>query len=602
MDEQFSDTNEKMTHKTQYAMWGAGFGLSFPIIATAVAAWTSGVSVVDAQLTEPLLWIIDSAPIFLGMFASVAGANHDRVEAALHDIERKASELEMANAELVEARNLKSQFLANVSHELRTPLNAIIGFSRILRRKAKGKLDDKQLTNIDRIHDSGIQLRDLVNDLLDIERIEAGMLAVHDSEFDVISLAEELIATVKQRAREKGLKLEFEASPEVRVLSTDPNRLRQLMTNLLVNAVKYSDDGTIALRLEKADGRLLISVEDGGIGIPADALPHIFEPFRQVDGSSTRSHGGVGLGLNLVKQLCERLGGTVSVESEVGRGSTFTLSFADTMIVSSDSQAIEERSEEIMPTTGDGEGPLVLVIDDDDRALDIASVELSEAGYRAHVANSGARGVELARSLRPDVIVLDIIMPGMDGWSVLQVLREDPSTSEIPVIVASFLDKVAKSGGMNIRGWMNKPFTMANFRSFVSTMSAKKIEEVLVVEDDPATLALIVQHLEATGVRIRTAEDGPSALQALEVHMPNAVVLDLMIPQIDGTHVLQKLRELEGGKDLPVVVYTAKTLSDDERLALSGGVVEVVRKSDDHSVEHVVELITDAVKSEATEQ
>ena len=459
-----------------YALYGAAFGLAFPLVSTVMqAAFELGgvgfEQLVRAQRSSVLLWVIDSAPIFLGLFASLAGRRQDalegvvtelektnaaveearaKAEAANKALERTNAELDATNGALLEAGRLKSQFLANMSHELRTPLNAIIGFSRIVLRKTEALIPARQARNLEMVHESGRHLLDMVNDLLDIERIEAGMLRVTPSEVDVPSLVADVVAKLTPAAAEKSLVLEAAADCGPVRMRTDPVRLRQILDNLVNNAIKYSDSGTVRLRVslhpQGAPEELRFAVEDEGVGIPGQQLGLIFDAFHQVDGSSTRAQGGVGLGLHLVRRLAELLRGKVSVVSEVGKGSTFSLSFPASVIVAAHADAPPASAFE-----GEGEGPLLLVIDDQREAIEILRTELVEAGFRVVSAMSGEEGLAKAAKLHPAAILLDMVMPNMDGWAVLKRLRGDPDLSSTPVIVTSMLDDVPARVGSRHR-------------------------------------------------------------------------------------------------------------------------------------------------------
>jgi len=603
-----------------YALYGALFGLCFPVLSTVMHAafelgsvgWTQ---LTHAQRTSPLLWVIDSAPLFLGLFASLAGRRQDalerlvtqlektnaeveearaKVETANTKLERTNAELESTNTALVEAGRLKSQFLANMSHELRTPLNAIIGFSRIVLRKTAALIPARQAKNLEMVHESGKHLLDMVNDLLDIERIEAGMLRVTPSDVHVPSLVSDIVEKLKPAAAEKGLVVEVAVDCGPIRMRTDPLRLRQILDNLVNNAIKYSDSGTIRLRVSlhppSSPAELRFAVEDQGLGIPEQQLGVIFDAFHQVDGSSTRAQGGVGLGLHLVRRLTELLRGKVSVQSDVGKGSTFTVTFPASLVV-------EEAVDEGAPASaleGEGEGPLLLVVDDQREAIEILRTELVEAGFRVVTAMSGEECLAKAAAIQPAAILLDMVMPDVDGWAVLKRLRADPELSSTPVIVTSMLDDVPRAWDLGIVGWLTKPVSPEEFLAVFARVGVGANADVLVVEDDLPTQAMIVEHLADLGFRPRAASDGPKAVEALDTRLPSAIILDLMLPHLDGFQVLEHLRARLNGKDVPVVVYTAKDLTDDDRKRLNGGVVEVVTKGSGE-INHVVSCVRRAL-------
>jgi signal transduction histidine kinase/CheY-like chemotaxis protein len=577
-----------------YALYGALFGLAFPIGSTILQAALSsyGLSVagiVHAQ-GQPLLWVIDSAPLWLGMFAALAGKRQDELAATFAKLEETNQNLAGANDELVQASKLKSQFLANMSHELRTPLNAIIGFSRILIRKTEGQLAERQAKNLKMVHESGQHLLSLVNDILDIERIEAGMITVKDAEVDVRDMANDVVAKLKPAANEKGLGLEVVLPESSITMTTDPVRLRQVLDNLVNNAIKYSDEGRVAVHMEVRPeafpDKVVLEIRDQGIGIPGEALPFIFDAFRQVDGSTTRAQGGVGLGLHLVKRISQLLDGDVTVSSTVGEGSVFRVLLPAARIVSE--KAIEKPDIDLSPM---GDGPLLLIIDDSPELIEIMRTDLVEAGYRVHAALSGEEGLEKAARIKPDAILLDIIMPGMDGWAVLKTLRRSPELSSLPVIITSMLDDVPQAYDLGIVAWMTKPVTPEEFQGVFDRIGLEEKDEVLVVEDDPATSSMIIQHLNVMKIESRAALDGQEAVNAFEDRLPKAVILDIMLPHLDGFQVLEHLRKLKNGSDIPVIVYTAKDLSAEERQRLNGGIMEIIGKGDDQGANEVVKKI-----------
>jgi len=584
----------------QYAMYGAAFGFCFPVFSTILqaAASVDGISVatmVEVQET-PLLWVIDTAPFFLGLFAWFAGKRQDALVQAMDRVEHANQRLEQANEELTRASRLKSQFLANMSHELRTPLNSIIGFSRILMRKVGDDIPERQARNLRMVHESGQHLLELVNDILDIERIEAGMVTVRPADADVVALAQDVITKLKPAAQEKGLVVVAELPDRAVTMHTDPVRLRQVLDNLVSNAIKYSDAGTVTLRvlIRPPDGRdeVRFVIDDEGIGIPKDDLPHIFDAFRQVDGGATRAQGGVGLGLHLVRRIATLLDGDVTVASEVGKGSTFTLSLPADKVVRETATPPRQRSD--FPP--EGHGPLVLIIDDSEEVIEINRAELVDAGYRVHATLDGRSGLELAAEIRPDVILLDIVMPEMDGWAVLRALRSSPELCSTPVVVTSMLADVPKAFEIGIRAWLTKPISQEDFKKIFDEMALAETADVLVVEDDRPTAAMLVQHLTDLSITARIARDGLKAFEALDDRMPNAMILDMMLPHHDGFEVLEALRKRPGGAEVPVIVYTAKDLTEEDVKRLNGGILNIVRKGDESGANSVVDKVREVVE------
>lgn len=589
-------THARTTHTWTYAFFGAFFGAAFPVGATLLDAGLgfdlSLSGLLAAQRDQPLHWVIDTAPFWLGLFASFAGRRQDQLEELLRVQRLTNQELREANADLVRARKLKSEFLANVSHELRTPLNAIIGFSRIVIRKSEGALPAKQARNLERILDSGLVLLDIVNDLLDIERIEAGMMEVTADRVDLGALIGEVVATLTPKAEEKGLAVSYTVDPAGLVLETDEGRVRQILVNLVMNAIKYSDTGHVrvtAVYDPATSQALRLAVRDQGIGISEKDLVAIFEAFQQVDGSATRKQGGVGLGLHLVRKLAQLLGGDVEVESEVGVGSTFTLTLPARGV------SLRPQSSSVDALEPVGDGPVLLVIDDESQAIEILQTDLADAGFRVHGALSPAAGLQKAREILPDAILLDMLMPEADGWQLLAQLEGDPELARIPVIVVSSADPNAAPADRDVVAWLRKPLGTDRFREVFSTLQTLTGLDVLLVEDDPATEALVRQQLTDLGLRCRTARDGQQAIAALRDRMPGAVVLDLGLPEADGFTVMQALRQMPGGADVTVVVYSARDLADADRARLDGGPVRFIGKGSADGLERVSTFVRRAI-------
>lgn len=597
------------SHLIRYSIYGALFGLAFPVGSTFLLALVELHSVgldalIQAQRDSPLLWVIDSAPIWLGLFASFAGRRQDQLAELVDELNVANQRLEAANttlvetnAELVTASQLKSQFLANMSHELRTPLNAIIGFSRIILRKSGDSLPDRQRRNLQMVHESGQHLLAMVNDLLDIEHMEAGMMRVGSSDVHVDTLIADVIAKLTPTAHAKGLRLESGVEGGPIHVMTDPVRLRQVLDNLLSNAIKYSDTGQIELRVSLHPARdpteVRFAVKDQGLGIPDDQVEFVFNPFHQVDGTSTRDQGGVGLGLHLVKRLASLLEGTIDVESTVGVGSTFTFALPGSKLCAGPATETSERP----PLEPQGEGPLVLIIDDQPEAIEIMRADLIEAGYRVHAALSGKEGLSRAQELKPDAILLDMIMPEMDGWAVLRAVRSSPELSAVPVIITSMLNESPQAWDLGIVGWLTKPVLPDQIADLLGRIGVEERDDVLVVEDDAPTRSMLLQQMADIEVSARSVADGPSAVAAIDDRLPRALILDLMLPHLDGFRVLEHLRGRPNGDAVAVIIYTAKDLTDEDKARLNGGVVSIFAKGADSGLDDVVTCVGRALAS-----
>lgn len=508
--------------------------------------------------------------------SEVARANAHAAEQLvehIHELEEKNEELEAAN-------RLKSQFLATMSHELRTPLNAVIGFSRLLMRKLKETIAPRQFSNLEQIHESGKQLLSLVNDMLDLERIESGVLSIEVEQVELGELLGEIITSLQPSAdlKEMVIRTDFEGTLHFR---TDPKRLRQILVNLITNAIKYAGVGVISVEVSQKPDKLEIAIRDQGAGISSEDIAQVFDPFHQLDGSATRREGGVGLGLSIVKKLSNLLGGYVGLESEPGQGACFTVTLP-----------LEEVSPEEAPVECAGTGPLLLVIDDNRPVREILLEELSSAGFRVHTAPDGKVGLQLAAQIKPDLIILDIVMPRFNGWEVLEELRKDPGTAGIPVVVFSMLDDVAKGYDLGVAGWLGKPFEIDQFHKVFSNLPRDERADVLVVEDDQGLSSCLCQELEEQGNRVRVAHTGEAALVAMEDRLPGLVVLDLGLPDRDGLEVLASLRKKEGGREIPVLIFTGRESDvkrDDDPF------VEVLNKRNEEHFEDLLALVASRV-------
>jgi signal transduction histidine kinase/CheY-like chemotaxis protein len=486
-----------------------------------------------------------------------------------------------ARAEAERANDAKSAFLANMSHELRTPLNAIMGFTRIVKRKAAGQLPEKQIDNLDKVLGSAEHLLGLINTILDIAKIEAGRMDVNSSRFQVGSLIEVCTATSRPLLK-PGVDLLHEVQTGLPAANTDQDKLKQILLNLLSNAAKFTPDGTITVRARQDGDVLLIEVTDTGIGMNEEALAHIFEEFRQADSTTTRKYGGTGLGLSISKHLAQLLGGDLTVESAEGEGSTFTLKILLDMQRPSEeagrkSDFDAQPDKEIRPSTG---SPVILAIDDSDDVLSMLEQLLADAGFSMQSARSGEEGLVKAKRVRPAAITLDIMLPDMDGWQVLHRLKMDSSTRDIPVILLSIIEERALGMQLGAAEYLVKPIDHSALLSALerSLPPEDGKRSLLVVDDDEGARDMMVQMLESQPYEVYTAVDGIDALQMMNRHMPDAIVLDLVMPRLDGFGLLARLREQEETAAIPVIVVTGKTLSADEMSLLNRGTQQVLQK------------------------
>lgn len=495
------------------------------------------------------------------------------------DLDRLAAELarskkieEERAREIEAAARLKSEFLANFSHEIRTPLNAITGYCDLLIRDEGSRLTPHGRRDLSVIKANARTLLALINDILDLSKIEAGRAEVVKEAIALPDLAEECMASVRELL--KGKEVALSAEITVGPVFTDPLKLRQVLLNLLSNAAKFTDTGEIVLTAEPQGGTLVLSVEDTGSGIPDDQLPFIFDKFRQVDGSARRKIGGTGLGLAIVREVVHLLGGTVNATSTVGRGSKFTVALPGAIDVAA--AAPRGGSAPGLPLPS-GDGPFsVLIIDDDPMVQHLVRGQLEVEQFRVVSAADGVEGLTLAREVRPTVIILDIHLPRLDGWTVLAELKSDPLLSQIPVIMMSVEEQRARGFSFGACEYLVKPVEPDRLVSVVRRAIVPEAGDVLIVDDDSQTREVVSRTLRRAGYSTVEARDGEEALLRARVLAPSLMILDLLMPGVDGFEVLRTVRS--EGMRMPVVVLTGKKLVADEERTLRDGLARIVHK------------------------
>ncbi|MGQ0593230.1 MAG: ATP-binding response regulator [Gammaproteobacteria bacterium] len=503
--------------------------------------------------------------------------------------ERKA-QLESVHGELAEARDaaleatrLKSEFLANMSHELRTPLNAIIGYSEMLAEEAEDAGRDNDLGDLQKIRAAGKHLLALINDVLDLSKIEAGKMEVHLETFDVPAMLQEVVSTIAPLVEKNGNRLEVRCAEGLGALRADLTKVRQALFNLLSNACKFTSSGvvTLAVGRERVDGAdwLRFGVSDTGIGISPEQMKRLFQAFSQADASTSKKYGGTGLGLIISRRFCQMMGGDITVESTPGQGSTFTIRLPIDNVAPKTTVTLDGEGSHVASTPPKGV-PTVLVIDDDPAARELMQRFLAQQqGLHMAGAGSGEEGLRLAKELRPAVILLDVLMPGMDGWAVLTALKADPELAPIPVIMATILDEENMGFALGATDFLTKPIDRAYLAQVLQKYRcAHPPCPVLVVEDHADLRALMRRMLEQEGWVVAEAENGRVALDRVAENRPELIVLDLMMPEMDGFSFLEALRQHEGWRAIPIVVVTAKDLTAEDHQRLSGYVQYIVHK------------------------
>jgi PAS domain S-box-containing protein len=489
--------------------------------------------------------------------------------------------LEIARDEAMAASRTKSTFLANMSHELRTPLNAIIGLTELLCDNAARFGTEKALEPLRRVLRAGRHLLDLINDILDISKIEAGKMDLTFETVAIQPVVEEVLETARPLAQQNNNELMLDCPAAAGSVYADSTRLRQILLNLLSNACKFTKGGTVKLSVTRvdADGQHWVdfAVSDTGIGITKEQLGRLFQEFAQADATTTREYGGTGLGLAISRRLCRMMGGDVSVASEQGKGSTFTVRLP--VQAAPLMPMVETSAAEPGVGTNQGTRGTILVIDDEPTARELIATHLAGAGFIVETAANGIDGLKRARELRPAAITLDVMMPQIDGWTVLAALKGEPALADIPVVIVTIVDEQRRGVALGAAGYLTKPIDRERLVEMLSRLrGADSLGIVLVVEDDEEQRQLVCAILGGQGWTVREAANGRLALDTLGSELPDVILLDLMMPEMDGFQLVAALQANASWRNIPVVVLTALDLTAEDRTRLNGGVEEILSK------------------------
>ena len=517
-----------------------------------------------------------------GDFNAMTGQLGEMIATMDEKVRLRTAELAEARDQAEEANRTKSAFLANMSHELRTPMNAIIGYSEMLTEEMQDLGQDEFIPDLKKIHSAGKHLLGLINDVLDLSKIEAGKMTVYCETIDVVTMVREVESTVLPLVKKNDNHLEVELPDEAGTMHSDLTKIRQMLFNLLSNASKFTEKGKLRLvvtrTVENGADWLRFAVSDSGIGMTPEQMGRLFQAFTQADASTTRKFGGTGLGLAISREFCQLLGGDITVESVPGEGSTFTVALP-ARAPQDEPTAMAAAGEITAPAAGTSGRPALVVIDDDPTVLDLMSRFLTKEGFDVHTASNGRDGLELAKTKHPVAITTDVMMPGMDGWSVINALKADPATAHIPIILVTITDSREMGVALGVFDYLAKPVDWTQLRGTLERLDlGAQARTVLIVEDDEAARDQLQRTMVKQGWQVLLAGDGLAALETLREAEPSLVLLDLMMPRMDGFEFLDRFRRDARFVHTPVIVVTAKDLTEEDRGRLSGRVHSLITK------------------------
>jgi GAF domain-containing protein/CheY-like chemotaxis protein len=568
----FADPDYTWTEAQRLGQYRTTFGV--PLLREGV---TIGVMALTRSEVRPFT---DKQVELATTFADQAGIAIENV--------RLFDEIQDKSRQLEEASRHKSQFLASMSHELRTPLNAIIGVTEMLLEDARDLERDDELEPLDRVLRAARHLLALINDILDLSKIEAGRMELHLESFPLAPLIEDVAKTIEPVAAKNGNRTLVDCAADLGSIHADQIRFRQVLLNLASNAHKFTENGTVTIAAQphRIDGRdcISVAVTDTGIGMNEAQLARLFQEFSQADSSTTRKYGGTGLGLAISRHFCRMMGGDITVESAPGTGSTFTVRLP--RVVALGEPDAEARAEAAPALVEDREEPLILVVDDDATARELITRHLERAGFAVVGARGGQEGLRLTRELRPAAVTLDIMMPDLDGWTVLAAIKGDPALAGTPVVLMSIVEQKNRGFALGAAEYLVKPVDRGKLVETLTHICGTRAGRTLLVDDDEVMRRAVRAALQPIGWQVTEAEDGEVAVGALAAARPDVIILDLMMPRMDGFEFLHELRRRPEWRDIPVVVVTAMDLTEEDRTRLNGGVERIIQKSDRDEMLH----------------
>jgi signal transduction histidine kinase/CheY-like chemotaxis protein/methyl-accepting chemotaxis protein len=510
------------------------------------------------------------------------------------ELKKQAAELEVQKQKAEESTKVKSQFLASMSHELRTPMNSILGLTELILEKAD--ITGKNKERLEVVLSSGKRLMGLINDILDLSKIEAGKMEIRNEDVLIEEIIEEVQNSINPLVVKKGIGFSIIRNTNTKIIAnTDRGKIVQVLINLLGNAVKFTESGEVTLLVSKTDQHLIFEVSDTGIGISEEDQELIFEEFRQVDGSTTRKYSGSGLGLAICKRIIDLMGGVISVKSKLNEGTTF--SFSIPLIYSASKPDVTNQKINVEKLIKNRTNP-ILVIDDEEEVRYTIGQYLQAKGYEVIFAENGDEGLKLAREKQPFAITLDVMMPDKDGWSILKELKERAETKDIPVILISIAGDKNIGYGLGAFEYFVKPISAESLFSAFSrleNLAKKRIQKIVIVDDDEMEFEKFKKEFKDEQVRIEYIKDSEYAFTRILEVQPDLIILDLMMPKLDGISLSHKLKSNINTKHIPIFISTAKDLSDAERKALSNTVEEIAVKSNGHAMD-VLKVVRDRIR------